>query len=98
MKVLFNNRKPNLPRMALNLRFSVPWRRIGYSIVEFIFKIFKLSTLETSYCKVAVLGFKRVYLLRVYFLVELQPVLFIDVPNIKLELRSLIVFMNKYSK
>ena len=87
MKVLFNNRKPNLPRMTLNLRFSVPWRRIGYSIVEFIFKIFKLSTLETSYCKVAVLGFKRVYLLRVYyFLVELQPVLFIDVPNIKLEL------------
>ena len=69
MKVLFTYRKPNLPGMALNLRFSFPWGHIGYSILEFIFKIFKLSTLEGSYCKVAVLGFIFRFLdkdLRVY--------------------------------
>ena len=41
MKDLFNNRSPNLPSAASNLRFSFPWGRIGYSILEFFFKIFK---------------------------------------------------------
>ena len=41
MKDLFNNRNPNLPSTALNLRFSFAWGRIGYSILEFFFKICK---------------------------------------------------------